>query len=307
MKIDAVFEGGGVKGIGLLGAVCCIEERGYEIQNYAGSSAGAMVAALLAAGYKGKELSKIILNMDYGVFLDKRKFKNSMFFSISENVIKLLKDKGIYSGDPIEEYIKELLLRKNKVKFKHISVNGKSPLKIIASDITKGDMLILPDDLVKYDIDPMEFEISKAVRMSISIPFFFKPEKLKHNNEVSYVVDGGILSNYPIWIFDVQGTPKWPTFGMKLVDENKSYPSRKRTDIVSYSLDIISAMLNKNEEIYVKDKDWVRTISIPTLGVGTTDFSLKKEKAKELFQSGYNSAERFIEKWNFESYKRSYR
>jgi len=307
MKIDVVFEGGGVKGIGLLGAVCCLEDRGYEIQNYAGSSAGAMIAALLASGYKGRELSKIILNMDYEVFLDKRKFKDFMPFSISENIIRLIKDKGIYSGDPIEEYIKQLLIKKDKVKFKHISVNGKSPLKIIASDITKGDMLILPDDLVKYGINPMEFEISNAVRMSISIPFFFKPEKLKYNDEISYVVDGGILSNYPIWIFDVQGTPRWPTFGMKLVDENKSYTSRSKTDIVSYSLDIISAMLNKNEEIYVKDKDWVRTISIPTLGVGTTDFSLKKEKALQLFQAGYKSAEEFLRNWNFEKYKNDYR
>ena len=51
LKADAVFEGGGVKGIGLVGAVAFAEEKGYRWVNLAGTSAGAIVAALLAAGY----------------------------------------------------------------------------------------------------------------------------------------------------------------------------------------------------------------------------------------------------------------
>jgi len=50
LKTDAVFEGGGVKGIGLVGAVNEIEKAGYEFENLAGASAGAIVASLLAAG-----------------------------------------------------------------------------------------------------------------------------------------------------------------------------------------------------------------------------------------------------------------
>lgn len=307
MRIDAVFEGGGVKAIALIGAACCLEDRGYEIKNFAGTSAGAIVASLLAVGYESKELKEIIMNTDYSMFLDPRKLNKFKIVSFPSNAIRLLKNKGIYSGDPIERYMEELLERKGKLKFKDISINGKSPLKIISSDITRGDILILPDDLEHYDIDPMEFEISKAVRMSISIPFFFKPEKLEYKNQLSYIVDGGILSNYPIWIFDVNGTPRWPTFGMKLIDNKLSYTARSKTDIVSYTLDIISAMINKNEEIYVKDKDWVRTISIPSLGVGTTEFSLKAEKALELFEAGYKSAEKFLRTWDFENYKKSYR
>ena len=54
LKIDAVFEGGGVKGIGLVGAVAVTEEKGYQFENLAGTSAGAIVAALIAAGYKSE-------------------------------------------------------------------------------------------------------------------------------------------------------------------------------------------------------------------------------------------------------------
>ena len=56
LRADAVFEGGGVKGIGLVGAVAVAEERGYQWVNIAGTSAGAIVAALLAVGYSVAEI-----------------------------------------------------------------------------------------------------------------------------------------------------------------------------------------------------------------------------------------------------------
>ena len=55
---DAVFEGGGVKGIALVGAVAVAEEKGYRWANLAGTSAGAIVASLLAAGYTGAEFRR---------------------------------------------------------------------------------------------------------------------------------------------------------------------------------------------------------------------------------------------------------
>ncbi len=48
LKCDAVFEGGGVKGIGLVGAISEIEKAGYGFENLAGTSAGAIVASLLS-------------------------------------------------------------------------------------------------------------------------------------------------------------------------------------------------------------------------------------------------------------------
>ena len=56
LKCDAVFEGGGVKGIGLVGAVAVTEAKGYDFVNVAGTSAGAIIAALVAAGYRADEL-----------------------------------------------------------------------------------------------------------------------------------------------------------------------------------------------------------------------------------------------------------
>jgi NTE family protein len=160
-------------------------------------------------------------------------------------------------------------------------------------------MLILPDDLILYDIDPLDFSIAKAVRMSISIPLFFKPVKLKHKTGMSLIVDGGILSNYPIWIFDGQGEPKRPTIGLKLIEDNQSLTSKGKTDLISFIIDIVSAMLNKNEEIYVKHKDWIRTIGIPTLGVKGTEFDKISTMGLKLFESGYKSAEKFLKDYPY--------
>lgn len=307
MKIDSVFEGGGVKGIGLVGAACCLEDKGCHIENFAGTSAGSMIASLLAVGYNSKELKDIVVNINYNKFLDKTFLYDFKPTALISKGVSLIKDKGIYSGDAIEEFMRNLFVKKGKTKFKDISENGKSHLKIIASDITKGDMLILPDDLKKYEIDPMEFDIARAVRMSISIPLYFKPVVLKYKDKTSLIVDGGILSNYPIWIFDVEEIPKWPTIGMKLISNSSSYNAKGNNKFIPFLLDVNRAMLNKNEEVYVRNKDWVRTIPIPTLEVNTTDFDISKEMSLKLFDSGYKSAEKFLSKWNFNEYKKRYR
>src|SRR5262249_57234663 len=71
-RFDGVFEGGGVKGIGLVGALAAIEKAGYEAVNVAGTSAGAIVASLYAAGYTAAELKPIIMGLDFNQLTDPR-------------------------------------------------------------------------------------------------------------------------------------------------------------------------------------------------------------------------------------------
>ena len=69
---DAVFEGGGVRGIGHAGALLEAEESfGYEWQNVAGTSAGAIVAALVRVGYRAAEIRDIIWSLDFAKLMDK--------------------------------------------------------------------------------------------------------------------------------------------------------------------------------------------------------------------------------------------
>lgn len=303
MRADAVFEGGGVKAIALAGAVTAMEEEGYRWNRVAGTSAGAIAAALLAVGFTGKELSNILMSMNYENLL----LGGSKGIGVAKKVINLIGHNGIYSTSNIEIWLDKLLQTKGKSKFKDISENGQSKLKIVATDISRRKIIILPDDLEEYGINPIEFKISKAVAMSISIPFFFIPLTLGTDKDKGVIVDGGLLSNFPVWIFDVNYKPRWPTFGFRLWENKKSRSYLGKNDIISYALDIVSTALDKNEEVYLADKDQVRTMNIPTLGISSVQFDISKKQAAELYKSGYNTAKDFVSEWDFQRYIGRYR
>jgi NTE family protein len=121
------------------------------------------------------------------------------------------------------------------------------------------------------------------------------------------VVDGGLLSNFPVWLFDVDCKPRWPTFGFKLVEPDAFHACSGKTGAVSFLLDIIATMIEGNDTMYIKNKDMVRTVPIPTIGVGAIDFDISREKSQMLFQSGYDSGCSFLDNWNFEKYINKYR
>src|SRR5512146_1705244 len=100
-KIDAVCEGGGVKGIGLVGAVAVIEENGYTFENVAGTSAGAIVASLVAAGYKAPELKQILEQQDFRQFMDKD-WEDKI--PVVGSLISVIHEKGIYEGNFFETW-----------------------------------------------------------------------------------------------------------------------------------------------------------------------------------------------------------
>ncbi len=304
MKADGVFEGGGVKGIGLVGAVCRLEEEGYTWRRLAGTSAGAIIAALLAAGYKGTELREIVLNLDYRSFQDKDSLQKVPLLG---KALGLLVEKGMYSGDSFEEWMRGVLNKKGKVRFKDISINGQSPLKVIASDITRKNMLILPDELKGYGIDPMEFDIARAIRMSMSIPFYFKPIKLYWKGKVSYIVDGGILSDFPVWLFDNDKLPDYPVFGLRLVAPVQGRTIVGKNDFFSYLIDVVRTILDEDDSKYISNKTLVRTIPIPCGDVSSTEFNISREKSQQMFERGYNAADDFLSRWSFKEYVKRYR
>ena len=94
--VDLVFEGGGLKGIALVGAFSVLEKQGYEPQNMAGASAGAIVATLLAAGYTAAELREIIGELDYDLFKDET-WEDRI--PLMDKSLRMLKDLGLYEGE----------------------------------------------------------------------------------------------------------------------------------------------------------------------------------------------------------------
>ena len=301
---DAVFEGGGIRGIGYVGALNYLEDRGFQWARAAGSSVGALIASLITAGYSARELRRILIETNFEKFRDRRGFRS---IPIIGKPLGVLVENSIYSGDYVEKWVAGLLKDKGVVYFRDICENGESPLKIVASDITRRCMVVLPDDLRNYGINPMNFPIAKAIRMSISIPFYFKPVKLRYKNTVSFIVDGCVCCSYPINIFDVSGVPRWPTIGFKFKNNSTSFTAMGRTDTLSFLLDVADTMSHGQLTEHTLAKNKVRTIEIPTAGVESTDFDISKEKSQLLYKYGYRSAMNFAKRWDFESYVRDYR
>ncbi len=312
LKADAVFEGGGVKGIGLAGAVAVAEEKGYHWENVAGTSAGAIVAALVAAGYTAAELRKIMNELNYNNFKDAGVIDR---IPVVGPLASVTFEKGIYEGNFLENWMRELLLKKGVRTFGDLIMEEykdddryRFKLRVIASDINQGRMLALPQDIAFYGVRPEKLDVARAVRMSMSIPFFFEPVKLEtKKGETSYIVDGGLLSNFPVWLFDTAGgIPSWPTFGFKLVEPGEGSPREIRGPITLLAA-LFSTMMEAHDKQYIKDEVFVRTVPIPTLGIKTTEFDISRERSEALYQSGREAAEKFFAKWDFVKYVQDYR
>lgn len=315
MKLDAVFEGGGVKGIGLVGAVSVIEEDGYTFENVAGTSAGAIVASLIAAGYKAQEIKEIIESLDFKQLMDEG-WEDKI--PVVGELVSIIHEKGIYEGKFFEDFIEKLLDQQGIRTFKDLIIEKhkndpkyRYKLQVIASDLTSGRMLVLPRDIQDFGINPDDMKVALAIRMSMSIPFFFEPVQLEDKfGKIHYIVDGGVLSNFPVWLFD-DGTPKpeWPTFGFSLVEDPDQDQPKSHTvnGPITMLKALFSTMMEAHDARYIKSKNFVRTIPIGTKGVQATDFSLSEEKKKILYESGRAAARKFLKTWNFEKYKENFR
>jgi NTE family protein len=332
-KADAVFEGGGVKGIGLVGAVSELEKAGYEFVNLAGTSAGAIIAALLAVGYKAAEVKEELEKLDYNKFKDEGLLDK---FGFVGKGLSLGFEYGIYEGDFFEDWMEKLLRAKGKTTFGDIIMPDyvendtkekekyKYKFQAIAADITDRCLLVLPHSLEDFGYNPDKFSISRAVRMSMSIPIFFEPIQLEDGSgRKHFIVDGGTLSNYPIWLLDDKTTndPPWPTFGLKLVEPGKSeLKSKSRNSInnpVSFLKALIGTMMDAHDSFHISRSkgDFERTIGIPTVinlngtekEIKTTDFHITQPESQALFENGEKVAREFLGKWDFEDWKSKYR
>ena len=323
LKADLVFEGGGMKGIGLVGALSVIEESGYEIQRRAGSSAGAVVAALHAAGYTAEELYEAMIDLDFAEFLDLGWEDRIPLVGVPLSIIFEL---GIYEGHAFERWLEKMLAAKGVRTFADLVRDDSEEderfrwsLQVVVSDITTRSMLLLPRDSDQVlGVRPDDLSVAAAVRASMSIPVFFEPMTIRDERDhvEHLLVDGGMLSNFPVWVFDEEH-PRWPTIGLLLVEGDTRSPlnvgspdpvSLKLGTIpaVGFAVAMVQTMMEAHDRLYIKQADFARTIPIETIGVSATDFTLSRERKEALYQSGREAAREFLP-FDFSAHRETFR
>jgi NTE family protein len=331
---DAVFEGGGVLGLAFLGAARCCHDAGIRWRNLAGTSAGAITAAFLASEMSVEEIEATLGALDFAGFLSRKTSRwiwdndptddLKHAFRMFANLL-LARRPGQYSTGPFHDWLAENLARGRVERFGPLlgGANGAlSRLKVVVSDVTHGQMLVLPDDL--DDAARADFPVAEAVRLSMSIPFFFEPgrlpvEALRRDGslapcpEGAVVVDGGILSNFPVWLFDavVGERPRWPTFGFRLVDRARTVPYRV-TGPVALAVAMFETMRTAHDSRHLSARKRNRTVDIDLTEVivkhklSVTSFTLSDAAKDDLYRAGYESTKRFLlEEWDWGAHLRS--
>jgi NTE family protein len=311
-EADGVFRGGGVKGLGIAGALeGFAADPHYPVKswvNVAGASAGAIIASFLAVkGDQGvAELGPLLERMPFASFEDYPRGGRLL-----GGVPNMFRHHGMARGEVFRKWIDTELGGATFAAVK--SDKGTSRLKMVAVDVTNGQLLLLPDDLHLYrlpgsdtPIDPDAFPISSAVRMSMSIPYLFEPVQLlrEGTTKTAEIIDGGTLSNFPVWIFDVDPAeggdrPKRLTFGFTLtggrgiaggsgsIGKLVPWPAR-------FGVDIVRTAMSAWDSRFASHSTRVRTVTIDALDVGTTDFNLSAEQRQALVDSGKKAAAAFL-------------
>ncbi|UCZ54590.1 patatin-like phospholipase family protein [Bacillus shivajii] len=296
MLIDGVFAGGGIKALAFVGALEVLDKKNIQFERIAGTSAGAITAAFIKSGYNGAEIEQMFADMQFQQLLDPR-IGTTIFPFL--RWLRLYRKMGIYKGNEFEQWVDKLLKKKGVSTFSDFPEGS---LKMIASDITNGRILVLPDDLTKYGIIPHSFSVARAIRMSCSLPFFFEPVKLTDSDgKESLIVDGGVLSNFPMWIFQKRGQKhlKRPVIGFRLTPSLDAIPPRQVTNALSMLTSMFDTMRNAHDQRYISKNHAKNVVFIPVEDVSTTQFTLSDQDKLKLIELGKTSTEKFLKKWSY--------
>ena len=288
-----VFQGGGCKAIAFVGAYEEARSRGVFFSELAGTSAGSIFAALIAAGATPEDLKRIISETEFKKFnapVDKKIFKKygskwglikhvipSSF--IITKALHFIKHLGLYSSSELEEWLNtELnkLLGKDAetITFKDL----KLPLHVIATDISQQQQMIW-----NVDTTPNK-SVALAVRCSCTIPFYFQPVDMAY-------VDGGLVSNLPTFSLN-----SGDTHFEKILCFTLSETITKINGVKDYLRNLSGAVIDGAVQIQELLQNNTYNIKIKDLPITTTDFeNLTTELIKETIEIGSKASSDFFD------------
>ena len=312
---NLALEGGGVHGIAYAGAFKVLEEKGIlkNIEKVAGSSAGAIAGIMISLNYSSAEIDSILMSLKFEKMNDGKGGLIGKYRRVKNKY-------GLYKGDNFESWVKEIINEKTGIPnltFKqlhelHITNPVYKDLYCTGTNLSKQKL-----EVFSYENTP-DFSIATAVRISGGIPLYFEPIALDDNltpikkgdkvTFVNYYVDGGMLCNYPICMFDTckigKGNPLLcsdvkfnnETIGLKLersaqidsfANNNIAIPYYRPKNIKQYLMAFGNLTMETLARRYVGLENEIgRTIYISS---GNTDPMIKKmsvESKRNLFSNG---------------------
>ncbi len=290
---NLVFKGGGVLGIGYQGAYEALykAEIYSQIEKVCGTSTGAISALFIGLGYKPEESREELLKLNF------KSLQDGGWTSF----YRLFQKYGWYKGNAFLEFFERLCEQKTgnpKITFADLHKRGFKQCYFIGTNLSKQTAQVFC-----YENTP-NFSVADAVRISISVPYYFTARMYQGD----IMVDGGVLQDYAIQIFDdslnYQNLKQNPedfmgdsqhTLGFYLEFKQKSVPIN---NLISFAENTLQAQLNQQQsELMGRPLDVARTVFIDTLGISPLDFKITQEQKEQLMEEGQKATQAYLEKY----------
>jgi predicted acylesterase/phospholipase RssA len=266
-----VFQGGGCKASAYVGAYKEAVKWGVSFSELVGTSAGSIIAVLIAAGATPEDLEAIINELDFAKFLSPPIHLEGYKAPSGAHLLKRVPIKsikkyspiithlGLYNSNELKIWVDEKLAQllpeiSRPIKFKDLII----PVRVIVSDLKTKNIEIFSQD------DSANMDVALAVQYSCNIPIFFQPVDLRY-------VDGGMLSNLPSFVFSDNGSKhfnKILAFSLESNEDNNGI-----NDIESYGKALLDTAIDGNLELQLALQDNVHFIRIKTGKIKATDFA----------------------------------
>lgn len=321
---NIVLEGGGIRGLAYPGALQVLEQKGIidNIENVCGTSAGAIMGLMIALNYNSHEIDSIFSALKI------QQFNDGSVFGIYRRVKK---EYGIFKGDKFEEWLSKIILAKTgnaEITFSqlhqlHLTNKIFKDLYCTGTNVTQQKLQIL-----SWQHSP-QMKLKAAVHISGCIPVYYKPVAIDSNwqeisvkkklKNIDLYVDGGMVNNYPVNIFDTCLTGADPltcedvkynvqTLGLKLErPEQIQQFSKGIADLAAYSINSLNdyklALINLTQETLQRKTSTLKNEKGRTIYIsyGNTFGKIRKVSSaekKELFNNGVKAAELFFNNSN---------
>jgi len=291
---NLVLKGGGVKGIAYVGALRELEKHLIlqRIERVAGTSAGSLIAGMLAVGLSSWQIEELMFSLDF------KKFESRA------NPFRILTTYGLYSGGYISDFIRSFLKQSlyqlsPEVTFKEMKDAGCKDLYVFTCNVNSQSIVELSAEATP------EVMVVEAIRASMSIPLFFKAFQFsKGMPDDHFYIDGGVVYNYPLSFFDGLKFNKNPdeinkeSLGLYLYAKEKKAPKLlKRSMPLFFVKQLFESLMEAQDDMIDEDHYlFERSIRIPDLQISATDFKLSNDDMKNLIASGSQAAADYIAK-----------
>jgi len=282
MELENIAFGGcGVRNAAYAGALLALQGAGLlgGLRGVSGTSAGSIIATLVACRYSPAEVRDALLELDFTRLTDD---------GLVAGAMNMLESFGVHGASYIETRLDELIAEKTGKKgttFAQLRAHGGLELKIVGTNLSRRVARVFPDERTQ------DMAIAKAARISIAIPLFFEAKQL----EGDLYVDGGLLWNLPVEAFDPPDDVNPRTLGL-LVQE-RAHPEPWPIDGArSYAMALFATILRaQDSDLQLSPGDRSRVVTIDDLGISPVNFDITREQKTALIDAGYAATRRFLE------------